>query len=1028
MILQVPHAQYIVSGRLTTFSRRTAHGWRTILCALLSLIIFAAPAHAQHITHKQYTVNEGLPGTVVYQCQRDKLGYLWFATNQGVSRFDGKLFKNFSREDGLPDLDIIKIYPDKHNNIWFISLTGAVSVLCNGTIRQLDCKGVIAIAENFLADSIVLLSTHLIPPLTHQYGYYASPNISGRWQFKEHFRRIYERVPIVGWPVLQIGLPTGVNFYFANVNVHESTLVIETATSRKKISFFNPTVLTSIISFTLPTISWPLPDGKGIIFHNIDSVYIATRDTLITLFALNEFGVNAGNVTQLNSIFYDNDGTVWLCTRNKGVIRVAGVGTKQRTVQYLLPGNFCTTVVKDRDNGYWFTTLNSGVYHMPDLYFSNLGADQALAGKNIKCIRTLNDRQLVAGCTDGTIAYIDRFSGQTKALDKWGSKNVNNRVMDIVPYGADLAIACDEGTYLLSPAQDIKVLKRRLFGKQDLRLAAAKAIYIDSDNDIMIASSAGAFSVNPSKKSENVFMSSRCNSVTGIGKIYYIGTGNGVYRRVNDSIEALGNKNPALAGIVRHIAIGRDTAVWAATQEGIVVVRKQKTFTIGLEQGLISNSCRHILLDGNTAWVSTENGMSKVDYIWTNGGLQYNISNITEEDGLLSNDVNQSAACGDHIWAATTKGISYLPKRYSTPVLPPPLLLIDRIASGNVTLPLSDTAYIDRRRNNLTIDVSCVNYRGNRDMYYEYRLNGLDTTWYRTISNRIEFTAIPYGEFLFELRVVNKRRMTAYPGRLLIIHEPPFWKTTAFAIFVYALSLLLIAGVLYFIYRANVRKKERVFAINKKMHDLEMLAMQARMNPHFIFNCLTSIQHYILKADVVNANLYLHKFSALLRETLQYSSGSYIALTEEVKILELYLEMEKMRLRDRMEYQLIISDELKNGDYVIPSMVVQPYVENAILHGISPLQGRKGIVTVTFELSGKYIECNIDDDGIGIEAARENNQSVLRDRPSVGNSITENRINMFNSTTKEKIILRTIDKKSVNPSATGTLIQLFFPV
>jgi LytS/YehU family sensor histidine kinase len=105
-----------------------------------------------------------------------------------------------------------------------------------------------------------------------------------------------------------------------------------------------------------------------------------------------------------------------------------------------------------------------------------------------------------------------------------------------------------------------------------------------------------------------------------------------------------------------------------------------------------------------------------------------------------------------------------------------------------------------------------------------------------------------------------------------------------------------------------------------------------------------------------------------------------------------------------------------------------PYVENAINHGITPLQGRKGIVTVTFELTDRYIECNIDDDGIGIEAALQNKQSMLRTRPSVGNSITENRINMINSVTKEKIILRIIDKQHIKPLATGTLIQLFFPV
>jgi sensor histidine kinase YesM len=190
---------------------------------------------------------------------------------------------------------------------------------------------------------------------------------------------------------------------------------------------------------------------------------------------------------------------------------------------------------------------------------------------------------------------------------------------------------------------------------------------------------------------------------------------------------------------------------------------------------------------------------------------------------------------------------------------------------------------------------------------------------------------------------------------------------------------------------------------------------------------MSSIQYFILRTDVMNANLYLHKFSTLIRKILQYTNVSELSLTEEVKLLELYLELEKMRLKERMDFHIVINGSPDADRPVIPPMIIQPYVENAIKHGISPLQHKKGVVTLTFEESAGYIHCFIEDNGIGINASRQRSSSAEEGHTSMGNSITEHRITTINSIQQNKIILKIYDKQELSEDS-GTIVHLSFPI
>jgi Histidine kinase/Y_Y_Y domain len=348
--------------------------------------------------------------------------------------------------------------------------------------------------------------------------------------------------------------------------------------------------------------------------------------------------------------------------------------------------------------------------------------------------------------------------------------------------------------------------------------------------------------------------------------------------------------------------------------------------------------------------------------------------------------------------------------------------------AGDSTLALQDTISLGSGKTRLLVELSGISFRSGKEISYEYRLKGLDSNWRHITNNSIEFPALPFGNYTLEVRSIDRwGKRSSSPGMIFIRHSPPFWLTTWFILCSYLLMALAAGAGVYIYHRNRRQKREEGYQLKKKVQDLEMMALRAQMNPHFIFNCLTSIQYHIMNADVKNASTYLHKFSTLIRQTLQNSNASMILLRDEIKLLELYLDLEKLRLGDRMDFRIDLSPELDPDHQMIPPMIVQPYVENAVKHGIGPLEGVKGMVLIGFKKSDNCICCTIEDNGPGMDASRQSS-SAEAGHLSLGKSITEKRIHTLNALQKEKIHILITDKRSSGWPSNGTLIQLFFPI
>ncbi len=217
--------------------------------------------------------------------------------------------------------------------------------------------------------------------------------------------------------------------------------------------------------------------------------------------------------------------------------------------------------------------------------------------------------------------------------------------------------------------------------------------------------------------------------------------------------------------------------------------------------------------------------------------------------------------------------------------------------------------------------------------------------------------------------------------------------------FVVLLALLL-AFVIYLLFRFYLNKSRKEAIMDAKLAHLERTALQAQMNPHFIFNSLNSIQSYIASNENDKANRFLAKFSRLIRAMLNNARAQMITLQEEIDSLQLYMELEKMRFKDKFDFEIVVDEDIETHLIDLPPLLIQPYLENAIIHGMSQKRSQ-GKINLYYMLKGKYLLATVTDNGIGIEQSKKQKKGDSLHK-SVGMTITQKRLQMLDEGSKDR--------------------------
>ncbi len=238
--------------------------------------------------------------------------------------------------------------------------------------------------------------------------------------------------------------------------------------------------------------------------------------------------------------------------------------------------------------------------------------------------------------------------------------------------------------------------------------------------------------------------------------------------------------------------------------------------------------------------------------------------------------------------------------------------------------------------------------------------------------------------------------------------------------------LLLAIGVL--LMRSNrLRNKRRISEMNRKIAEVTQANLRQQMNPHFIFNTLNSIQYYMYQHDKLATNNYLTKFSTLMRKVLDNSRHTSVPLSDELSALNLYLELECIRFKDKFDFSIVVDDEIDPLMYKVPTMLIQPYVENSITHGLMPLEG-KGSVRIDIRMNENCLLCTIEDNGIGRKAAMERSRLREPNHNSLGTQITESRLDLVNSLYGTSLKTQYTDLTNEKGEPTGTRVEIHIPL
>lgn len=239
--------------------------------------------------------------------------------------------------------------------------------------------------------------------------------------------------------------------------------------------------------------------------------------------------------------------------------------------------------------------------------------------------------------------------------------------------------------------------------------------------------------------------------------------------------------------------------------------------------------------------------------------------------------------------------------------------------------------------------------------------------------------------------------------------------------------VILLALAILLIQRNRLRTSQRIEVMKHRISELNQQNLRQQINPHFIFNTLNSIQYYVFQHDKISANNYMSKFATLMRKTLENSQQTAIPISDELDALKLYLELETIRFKDRFDWKIEVDDEIDTFSYKIPTMLIQPYVENSISHGLGPKEG-KGYVHITLNQVNGSITCVVEDDGVGRKKAMQIKNAKNGSHNSLGTKITESRLKLVNELYGNKMQVKYLDLTNENGSATGTRVEITIPI
>jgi len=1005
---------------------------------------------------------KGLSQNWIYAIHQDKYGYMWFGTWEGLNKYDGYNYTIYNVADGLSDHTIYCILEDDEGFLWIGTGKGLNKfdrkkqkftqyTKLSGDTTNLFHDRVLSIIQS--RDGAIWLGTGAglikLDKTSNTITSYLSTNQDYNSLRSNYILNLYEDKSGIIWVATTYGL---VKF---DPQTGRSTRYYHIQGDTSGLSHNN--------------IRYVLQEQSG-------NFWIGTKYGLnyfdTTSQKIRQYFFDAGDDHSISDnwirvIFEDRNGQIWIGTENGGLnlydrkngnfIRFQN----QLSNKNSLSNNKVYSIFEDISENLWIGTYN-GVNKI-DRYYNNFEHIHRTSNDN----KSLNDDIIWSFAEDDSN---NLWIGTSSGI------NIKNRLTGTYTYIVndpdDLQSLANNDIRSILYTPQYNCFWFGLWGagldKYDLKTQEithfkhnpninsisddyVNDILLDKKGMIWIATGKGLSRLHPATYRFETFRHSSKNPNSLSNDIticlfedshdnIWIGTDDGL-NKYNVALNKFtvyrnepGNKNSLGNNSVFQIYEDKTNKIWIGTSGGglsRLEPEKEKFRVYTTEEGLPNNIVYSILEDdeGNI-WISTNLGISKL-YVISERFVNYDV-----KDGIQSNEFNLGAGYKDRdgqLYFGGMNGynvfdpdqIKFNPNK--------PVVVITGFRKFNEKQPEEyfdgDTIRLNYDDNFFSIDISALDYTNPAKNKYRYMLEHVDKDWVRTdANNRVaEYKKVQSGIYTFKANGSNNDGIWNDKGiTLTIIITPPWWKTWWFRIL---LTLMVVFFAWIIIYR-RIRRiriehevEMKLLEIEKQKFDLEQKALRLQMNPHFIFNSLNSIQSYILSHDAEKAVQYLGKFSQLMRLILTHSAHKFISLKDELLAVSYYLDLEKLRFEDKFDYSVNVDENIDEEFIEIPPMIIQPYIENAIIHGLLH-KPTKGKIDIDFKLMGNRVICTVVDNGIGREKSLElEKQSGLK-RKARGMLITKARLEILNRQSEDEFSVRVFDLKDDKGNPAGTKVEI----
>ncbi|HEY4111641.1 sensor histidine kinase [Puia sp.] len=967
---------------------------RNLLLAVLCAIIFSCRCSGQEYSYTHYGTAEGLPDATVLCITQDKEGFIWTGTETGASRFDGTHFQNFTTRDGLPDLEILIIFGDSKGRVWMAPFRKTLCYYYKGKIynehndpllARIHLQGFVKGFAEDAAGNILVQETDALHQVNADGSLTDIDSLDGR-----HIR-----------DCLAVSAGSSGNFLVA--------------TNGKILEFSGKRLLRCMpgppLGYNTSYVPYVAMNPAGMVSKVWSGGYeirmfaqgtVATRS-----FPLKHIGIVTAAIFDDSLVFTNELSGSFEYNLHTG-----------KTKHYL-PGKAVSRVFRDASGDLWFTTLGEGIFKLNSnaVAIINPGVPFGeMAG--VSSVRRIGNELWVGNDRN----YVFRYSlPDWKLISREAIPQLMQRRIHYIDTTANgvVLVGGDNGLFARTP--DGRLLR--------LLPATVKAAWRISDRKLLIASHLASVIVDLSNlRVIDTLFRERATIAYGQKDTLYIGGLNGLYRWVKDGPPIfLGEKMSFLRKRMAAIAESPDGILWIASadDEGVIGFKDgRQVAALTQRQGLTSNVCRCLLIHSNVLWVGTDKGLNKVEL----GKPGYPVTQYTLRDGLASDLINTVFIDGSRVYVGTPAGLCYFDENQAAKPDSCRLFLLslmnfdrDRIAdTARLELP-----YTDKR---VRFEFAGVSYRSAGDIVYRYRMLGIDDKWRQTRDNYLEYPDLPSGNYEWQLYAVNKFGKKSRVVKLPITVATQFWKKTWFIAGAWLFSIFILW--LFLSQRARLirRRQREKEELTQRMGDLEVTALKSQMNPHFIFNCLSSIQKFIFNGEIEASNKYIAGLARLIRMTLINSSKSLVSIGEEIDYLSSYLSLEKMRFKEMIGYSIEVDPAIDRSAVLIPPMLVQPHVENALIHGLGDATHGVGFLRVAIEKADGQLVVTVEDNGIGRpEAAQRRIIRIQGDSPK-GMSLTGDRIAMLNKLYGGAASQTIIDLLDDQGCPVGTRVTLRLPL